>query len=164
MSPEWCTKWFPLIYSHVQSKYWGVGLFRYWTPSQLPNFLLAAPSLAVIIWASWTHMKRRGFKDLQNIALSLGVDIRDSKETDDSLLSVDPITPHAIHALVLCTILIFASHVQIILRLSSSLPFTYWATARLWVEEPNIAKWWTGWSVLWTVISIIAWGLFLPPA
>lgn len=37
----------PSLYSHVQSTYWSVGFLTYWTAKQLPNFLLAAPILAL---------------------------------------------------------------------------------------------------------------------
>jgi phosphatidylinositol glycan class V len=172
-SPEWCQRRVPLIYSYVQAKYWNVGLLRYWTLSQIPNFLLAAPSLALLIWAGWTDMKAQGCGQLADIGRSMGLLPRSSiyrrKATEtsvgeESLLVSNKTTPHAIHALVLCIILIFVSHTQIVLRLSSSLPFTHWASARLWIERPRVAKWWTGWCVLWGVASLVTWGLFLPPA
>ena len=170
-SPQWCQQRIPLIYSHVQAKYWNVGLFRYWTVSQIPNFVLAAPSLIVLLWAGWTHMQTRGYRQLVNLGRAAGVisiykrpKSPEPTQVDESLLVSDSVTPHAIHALVLCSVLIFASHTQIVLRLSSSLPFTHWAAARLWVEKPRYAKWWTAWSILWGTTSLVTWGLFLPPA
>lgn len=176
-SPRWCYGRLPLlsIYSHVQSEYWGVGLFRYWTISQLPNFLIAAPPLALLLWAGLKHMKERGLREMEIIAANFGmasVVLNDedmvtppsAKDNEPSVEEHDQITAHAIHALVLTCILIFASHVQIILRLAPSLPFTHWAAARLWVEKPHIAKWWTTWSILWSCISIVTWVRFLPPA
>ncbi|GIL75979.1 hypothetical protein Vretifemale_5662 [Volvox reticuliferus] len=41
----WCASRLPYVYGFIQSEYWNVGLFRYWTLQQLPNFLLAAPVL-----------------------------------------------------------------------------------------------------------------------
>ncbi len=42
------------LYGFVQDEYWGVGAFRYWRLSQLPNFALAAPALAAatcgVLW------------------------------------------------------------------------------------------------------------------
>lgn len=42
------------LYGFVQDEYWGVGAFRYWRLSQLPNFALAAPALVAatcgVLW------------------------------------------------------------------------------------------------------------------
>eukprot|EP00033_Pygsuia_biforma_P004190 GCRY01004597.1.p1 GENE.GCRY01004597.1~~GCRY01004597.1.p1 ORF type:complete len:499 (-),score=98.37 GCRY01004597.1:191-1687(-) len=40
---EWCSDFLPNIYTHVQSKYWGVGFFAYYKLQQIPNFILATP-------------------------------------------------------------------------------------------------------------------------
>ena len=44
---EWCHRPLPDLYSHVQTKYWGVGALRYYQWRQLPNFALAAPALCL---------------------------------------------------------------------------------------------------------------------
>jgi GPI mannosyltransferase 2 len=144
--PQWCQKMLPLIYSHVQSKYWNNGFLRYWTVSQIPNFVIAAPPLLSIMAFSsfvlFNQKKNEGYSPFANPSL----------------------VPHAIHALVHCAILIFASHVQIVLRLAASMPLTYWAAAWLVMEYPKIGRWWIGWSVVWGTISIVLWSAFLPPA
>ena len=38
------------MYSFVQREYWDVGLFRYYRMEKVPNFVLAAPILALSIW------------------------------------------------------------------------------------------------------------------
>jgi len=35
------------VYAHIQEKYWGVGLFRYYQLKQIPNFALAFPILSL---------------------------------------------------------------------------------------------------------------------
>ncbi|TAQ88039.1 hypothetical protein B7494_g3652 [Chlorociboria aeruginascens] len=45
----WCGKPIPSIYAFVQDHYWNVGLFRYWTLSNLPLFFLAAPISTIMI-------------------------------------------------------------------------------------------------------------------
>jgi phosphatidylinositol glycan class V len=126
-------------------------------------------------------MRERGLKDLDDIAGNFGLAMIVINDDDEDLwapLSVknresqsravanddSQLTAHAIHALVLTCILLIASHVQIALRLAASLPFTHWAAARLWIEKPQIAKWWTAWSILWGCTSLVTWTLFLPPA
>lgn len=45
----WCSHLPPSIYSWVQEHYWNVGFLRYWTLSNLPLFLVAAPMIAVLV-------------------------------------------------------------------------------------------------------------------
>lgn len=138
----WCSNFPPAIYTHVQAKYWNVGFLRYWTLSQLPNFILAAPVIMLLSYFSLRHITQHLL----------------SKWKPTS------ITPHAIHALILTATLVFASHTQIILRLAASMPFTYWSAAWLLVERPGWGKWWVGWSVIWGSVSLVLWATFLPPA
>ena len=153
-SPAWCSQFPPSIYTHVQSTYWNVGFLRYWTLSQLPNFLLAAPNLLVIISFSFYHLKGPW----------LGSSKRKGESQLDRAFQNATITPHAMHAIIFSSILIFASHTQIILRLAPSMPFVYWAAAWLLCEHPVLGRLWITWSVLWSIMSVICWATFLPPA
>ncbi|KAF9264237.1 mannosyltransferase [Marasmius fiardii PR-910] len=139
---EWCRKTIPLIYSHVQSKYWDMGFLRYWTVAQIPNFIISAPPFISII--------------------SFAVYVL--RQTIVSPFTRTSLIPHAVHALVFCSTLLFSAHIQIILRQASSMPLTYWAAAWLVTELPKFGRWWVGWSVIWGVISVILWSTFLPPA
>lgn len=46
---SWCTAPVPHVYGHVQGHYWNVGLLRFWTFRQIPNFLLATPALLLAL-------------------------------------------------------------------------------------------------------------------
>ncbi|KAJ6558584.1 glycosyltransferase family 76 protein [Mycena vulgaris] len=144
----WCARRLPLIYSHVQDRYWNIGFLRYWTLQQLPNFVIAAPPLLAISAFSVHHLRNW---------------IKSPAATGHAFLSAS-IAPHAIHALIMCGILLFASHTQIVLRLAASMPITYWAAAWLLLEHPKWGRAWVAWSVVWGAFSVLLWGAFLPPA
>lgn len=46
----WCLATIPHLYNYVQSKYWNVGLFKYYTMNQVPNFVLAFPVVCNIVF------------------------------------------------------------------------------------------------------------------
>lgn len=183
----WCTERPPLVYTFVQSEYWNVGFLRYWTPQQLPNIILAVPVLLLLLHASIRNIKHT-LPRLLTAVLALR-----SNSTENDVQANDPILspsllPHATHALIMSLTLLFAAHTQIALRFASAMPFTYWAAASLFVrgrkeekyeasqtpgvsntKQKRFARWtssysWTTWSLLWAVISLVAWGVFLPPA
>ncbi|CAE6429241.1 unnamed protein product [Rhizoctonia solani] len=181
----WCDSRIPLIYSFVQSHYWDVGLWRYWTIAQIPNFLLATPILtlafASIAWFA--------------IASSRGIHLSRRQDIDSPPLhpTLSPsmalvLLPCALHALVISIILLTAAHVQIALRvLPAATPWVSWAGAALIIQGvkyrynagnnassntgsrnhswwPLLSDIWIGWSVIWLFISSILWLAFLPPA
>ncbi|KZT43667.1 mannosyltransferase [Sistotremastrum suecicum HHB10207 ss-3] len=152
LSVEWCKRFPPLIYSHVQATYWNVGFLRYWTPSQIPNFLICSPPLLLLFWSS-TDVISRLFRSHTQSGLA-----------KQASMVLPHMVPHAIHAIVLTSWILVAAHTQIILRLASSMPFLYWSAARLILEQPKLGAWWVGWSVTWGCISSILWAVFLPPA
>lgn len=163
--PDWCaSNWIPSIYSHVQSKYWNVGFLRYWTVSNIPNFILAFPALLHVFAFCWFYLS-----NLPAIIPHIAPWIR-SKNNDvhppqlDSPFLSPSLLPHVLHALALALILTFNAHVQISLRLLPSLPLTYWAAARLMLDLPKLGKAWVTWSILWGALSCVLWAVFLPPA
>jgi phosphatidylinositol glycan class V len=148
-SPEaWCARRLPLIYSHVQARYWNVGFLRYWTLQQLPNFFIAAPPLLAISIFSIYYLRHW---------------LKSPAHPGHAFLSAS-IAPHAIHALIMSATLLFMSHTQIVLRQAASMPITYWAAAWLLLQHPKWGRAWVAWSVLWGALSIFLWGAFLPPA
>ena len=158
--PVWCTRTLPFIYSYVQDYYWNVGFLRYWTLSQLPNILLAAPPLLSIFSYSTVHLRA----NLVPALLALIPGSRTPPLDTTRTLTPFSITPHAVHSLLLASVLLFAAHTQIALRFAASLPLTYWAAAWLVLEHPRGGRWWVSWSVVWGAISIVLWAVFLPPA
>lgn len=123
---------------------------------QLPNFLMAAPVLLLLFFSSITHV-------LHAFLPALSPGYKFEPTTASPLLTLS-LLPHAIHAFIFTCMLLFASHTQIILRLASSMPFTYWSAARLFFEHPKWAQAWVAWSILWGATSVVLWTTFLPPA
>ena len=162
ISPLWCDTFPPSIYAYAQSQYWNVGFLRYWALAQIPNFIIAAPPLAVLLLFPLYHLRQT----------KLDLHLRSQFLASHSKHNTIPLaiffhpalTPHAIHALFFSTTILLASHIQIILRLAASMPFTYWAAAWLLIESPERGRWWIGWSLLWSSLSVVLWGVSLPPA
>ena len=168
---SWCGNGIPRIYTFVQSEYWNVGFLRYWTISQMPNFALAAPVLGLLLFCAVRELLRT-----HKLIVTAQSRSRSSLGTPLAVL------PHAIHALLLALILIFAAHTQIALRFAAALPFTYWSAASLFIDTtpPSLrhsggikgagnrrsiaATCWVWWSALWGSISLTTWATFLPPA
>lgn len=164
----WCNRIPPSIYSYVQAKYWNSGFMRYWTPQQLPNFLISAPVLVLLLGYSAHYIRRALIPHLQALSASR-THISKSKSSRSIIASLSPflspsVAPHAIHAFIFTLMLLFTAHTQIVLRLAASMPFTYWAAAWLLVEHPLWGKRWVTWSVVWGAVSVVLWATFMPPA
>ncbi|KAM5530581.1 hypothetical protein V8D89_015740 [Ganoderma adspersum] len=175
----WCDAFPPSIYTYVQSKYWNVGLLRYWTPQQLPNFVLGAPPLALLFVYTLHYLRSAFLPRLQALvsppssnpksSLDKSVESDDGTSAPRSARTLSPflhpsLAPHVVHALLMALLLLFASHTQIVLRVAASMPCIYWAAAWLLVERPALGRWWVGWSVVWGAVSCVLWAAFLPPA
>ncbi|EAU91361.1 GPI mannosyltransferase 2 [Coprinopsis cinerea okayama7 len=184
--PDWCNKPIPSIYTHVQAEYWNNGLFKYWTIQQLPNFIIGAPPLILLFTFGVWHLRqvlptlfskpapstapRSNRKPMDASKAEPDIVKKKDESTSNPFTSLS-LTPHVIHALFTSSILLFASHTQIILRLAAAMPTLYWAAAWLWYVPPGTtatktryAKWWIYWSAIWGLISIVLWVAFLPPA
>ncbi|KAF2642614.1 GPI mannosyltransferase 2 [Massarina eburnea CBS 473.64] len=133
ITAPWCQRMIPSIYTWVQSKYWNVGLFRYWTLSNIPLFLLAAPMLCLLLQSSVAHLRY----SRHNLS---GIDGQntDNKNSDSTQNRVPPdhLPQLALPQLVLAITATTSFHVQIINRISSGYPIWYLSVAR-WVSASN---------------------------
>lgn len=155
----WCTNFPPSIYTYVQAKYWNVGLLEYWTVAQLPNFLISAPPLMLLLTFASVYVKKSLIPQLSMyLSPTSSPPLSPDRFLDPSL------APYAIHASVLCLTLLLNAHTQIILRLAAALPLTYWAAAWLFIKNLTWAKVWVIWSIVWGVTMCVLWAVFLPPA
>ena len=164
-APEpWCSNRIPLIYSHVQSKYWyhpsfpyvtynrEVGFLRYWTTNQLPNFLIASPHIILS-------------------AFTLSHHIRTKSSLSYTFLS-NPLTPHILSLAAISFLLFTSMHVQIATRILTAFPALYWYVAGkvvedvegVWVER---TRFWEGGVraiVVFGCVGAVLYSAFLPPA
>ena len=101
---------------------------RYWTASQLPNFLLASPHILISIFAFSQHLR--------------------NKHGYYTFLS-NPLTPHVLALAGMSIILFTSMHVQIATRVLTAFPALYWYVAGkvlddvqgVWVER---TRFWEG--------------------
>ena len=46
---DWCHGRMPMPYGYIQDKYWNVGFLRYFELRQIPNFIIAAPVIYLVL-------------------------------------------------------------------------------------------------------------------
>ncbi|PWN37208.1 uncharacterized protein FA14DRAFT_187335 [Meira miltonrushii] len=185
----WCNEKLVIPYNFIQSHYWNVGPFRYWTLSQLPNWILASPVLYLIarwltsyysadiqsvidrtLWPFSVSEQNQGEESTRpNVKQSAAADTR---RLSVNVRSAPQLLPFAHYTLALFLILIVSSHVQIALRFATqgALPVVWWSAAEL-VEKRSLLR--HGklslntlltLSIAWQTISIVLYAGFYPPA
>lgn len=155
----------------------GVGLFRYWTISNLPLFLLAAPMLYILLHSGvWAWNGDIGHKDSDPGQTQGGGGVTSPQISSvDLQLTVDPAIAfrYAVPQIMLAVLAISTYHVQVITRISSGYPVWYWWLASLILEDRNTtykgmklnpAKLITRWMVIYAVVQGGLFADFLPPA
>ncbi|KAI9758619.1 MAG: ER membrane glycoprotein subunit of the GPI transamidase complex-like protein [Candelina submexicana] len=160
----WCTNTFPSIYAWVQSSYWNVGFLRYWTISNLPLFLLAAPMLLVMVRSSvWAFSSKAVTSPSSTLS-----------EQSRASISAMCLRRFALPQLLLSILAFTNYHVQIITRLSSGYVVWYWWAALVvgaddkqikmgkWRLQPG--KLMSRWMVMYAIIQAGLFASFLPPA
>ncbi|KAK6456225.1 GPI mannosyltransferase 2 [Scheffersomyces xylosifermentans] len=132
---EWCNNTLPILFSYAQKKYWGNGFLQYWSPNNIPNFLIAIPVIIIHIlsihhfWIQLPILKNVLPWLVVNVAVILGG--------------------------------IFFWNVQILVRISSFLPLSYWYVAQL--QEPS-QKIFIYYMLIWGFVQAVLFAAFLPPA
>ncbi|KAL7929070.1 GPI mannosyltransferase 2 [Trichoderma chlorosporum] len=112
----WCSRLIPSIYTFVQEHYWNNGFLRYWTPNQLPMFILASPVLTLLLKSGVPVIRNWG----QTLSRSTPVV---AGSYHDFVLTL------AVIQTLVAVLAITNFHVQIITRLASGYPVWYWWVA-----------------------------------
>ncbi|KAF4036220.1 Mannosyltransferase (PIG-V) [Phytophthora infestans] len=121
---SWCENAVPnltAMYSFIQSKYWNVGLFRYYEWKQLPNFILAAPIFLLSFHALDGYF-RRSVVPGQSIVVS---------EPQGRGWRGTALTPYYVHWLFLVVNALLVVHIQVTTRFLCACPPLFWHPAML---------------------------------
>lgn len=165
----WCAGYLPNIYSFVQDHYWNVGFLRYFTISQIPNFVLAAPMAVFSLWGIWTYCAL----DWRWVA-TLGLSHRQGSHALRRLPYFSrTLLPHVYLWALMLVYTVLCIHVQIINRLFMFMPVLCWFHAHIFYMNGGLAN--TRRSALlkgihlcclgtFSVISSILFFGFYPPA
>ena len=143
-----------------------VGMFKYWTVSNLPLFILAAPMLCVLICSASMALWPGSISN-QGISAAKVGSSKGEKPDEGALVRL------ALPQLILAILALFVYNVQIITRLSSGYPLWYiWLAERVvnstefGQEEmsPVGSKHIVQFMVLYAIIQGGLFASFLPPA
>lgn len=152
-----------------------VGFLRYWTVSNIPLFVLAAPILGIMATSAvWGLTRRSGATVLESGNEKNKDDGNSEDEQSQQQQQARRVVLRlAIPQLVLAVMALTSYHVQIITRLSSGYPVWYWWLASMMSENREIVVFGKKWQLArvisrWMMVyAIVQGGLFvsfLPPA
>lgn len=131
---EWCNTYTKSLVSYAQSHYWNVGFFRYFTPGNIPLFIIALPQLLII-----------------------GLSIREFQKWKS-------VRPVAWVSIVYWILQFTLMHVQIVNRISTFLPIHIWYVSYLYCNNNKFAKIILRWWIVWVFLQTALFSAFLPPA
>lgn len=129
----WCNYTIPISYSYVQSHYWNVGFLKYYKLKQIPNFILAAPIILILLYHSLSYF-------VCNFSLCIRIGLKMNifgctnkmayrpKQYSIGFGANDPtMFVYIIHILFLSIFCILFVHIQVSTRLlASASPILYW--------------------------------------
>ncbi|KAK3079828.1 hypothetical protein LTS18_003794 [Coniosporium uncinatum] len=124
----WCVNTAPSIYTFVQRHYWNVGFLRYWTASNVPLFLLAAPMLYLLFSTGIRALAMRTERTSRSPPpSSTSRDSRNNSavQTGEALFAVQMLRRLAVPQLLLALLALTSFHVQIVIRIASAYPVWY---------------------------------------
>ena len=147
-----------------------VGFLRYWTWSNAPLFILAAPMLWLMLYSSATFGLRHSRQTPRESPMSKS---GGSDEYFPSATRYGNFPQLALPQLVLAIAAVTSFHVQIINRISSGYPILYLTVAEWILEETKSrrknarhspSRILVRWAVLYSMIQGVLFANFLPPA
>lgn len=140
----------------------GVGLFRYWTLSNVPLFILAAPVLGLLMVSGWEVIIRPS-------GLARSPTAEQQQQGQKGATSV-LVASMAAAQLLLAALAITTYHVQIITRIASGYAVWYWWVAGSLLDNGadgkrrDVGGKVVIFSVMYAMIQGVLFASFLPPA
>ncbi|KAF2274743.1 GPI mannosyltransferas-like protein 2 [Westerdykella ornata] len=166
-SRPWCEELIPSIYTWVQDYYWNVGFLRYWTVSNIPLFLIAAPMLWLLSCTAITVLQG------PLVTLMSRTNKEPPIQLADGAGRICDFRHLAIPQLALVVAAATSFHVQIINRLSSGYPIWYIVVAH-WIahqatspagrQHSLYSQFALRGAVMYAIIQGMLFASFLPPA
>lgn len=139
-----------------------VGLFRYWTVSNIPLFLLALPMLWLLVYSSITVLRIGYAQPLHGRPVPHACDTIKPKDATSVLCCLPEL---ALPQLALALAAATSFHVQIINRIASGYPIWYLTvTAWLTNDLSSRGQWAIRAMIMYSMVQGILFANFLPPA
>lgn len=125
----WCFDTVPIIYGHVQKKYWKLGLFKYYTLRKIPNFVLSLPVVSITFYSFYKYLKTR-FVEIKYLGFPIRK-LSTGKFKATNLCYLDfNLFCYFIHLCFLVTFSLLFMHIEVTTRMvMSSSPLIYWVMA-----------------------------------
>ena len=178
-SPLWCNEGNRFnMYSYIQRRHWGVGPFRYYEMNQIPNFLLAAPVLALSVYAvtKWIkqsfHRRRSArmswtgivFVDwVLNAFSELGAPTQSGQSAEIELVGGEALLGHYAVLAASALVVLVLAHVQIGTRLIlSTCPAIYWYLVAIICRCQRTGDTVLVWCVLYNLLGALLHPNWLP--
>lgn len=140
-----------------------VGFMSYYEVKQIPNFVLAAPIIALSVFGLKAYIQHNATE-----FWTLGIKKSTHSNSDGYYSST-----LAVFMYLWAFLLLFATtnmHIQVIIRFFTSVPPLYWYVGNLWIKGFGEGKhtWMAnvvlGYFAIYGLIGIVLFSSFLPPA
>lgn len=147
-----------------------MGLFRYWTLSNIPLFVLAAPVTWLLLVSSATILHSAIQRPLHG---RLASQISGTEDPRNKTSAICKLPELALPQLLLAVMAVTSFHTQIVNRIASGYPMWYLVIAQWLVDsqstnrtnEPSSrAQWVVRGFVVYSLVQGILFANFLPPA
>lgn len=136
--------------------YRNVGLFKYYEISQIPNFLLASPMIAISVYGIIEYIIH---DPIRFVSIGFCLNTRNDKW----YLNHKHLPFMYLWTFMLIYTLMIA-HVQIITRLFIFIPSIYWLSARCYLYKRKIGNAILYYFILYGIVYTVLFSLFYPPA